>query len=100
MEHSPSHYLFLLQVSTISVSGILIINSIDCGKLQFSVNAVTGKHISLIALKRIFGFEAALFLPSLYTLNLLANYCDYDSWEAYCKQQDKDENLTHKSPLL
>lgn len=100
MEHSPSHYLFLLKVSTISVSGIVIIKPSDCELLQLSVTSATGRHISLIALKRIFGFEKSLFSPSLFTLNLLANYCDFSSWDAYCEQQDEDENLTHKNPLL
>ena len=95
MERAASHYIFLLKVSTISISGIVIVTPRDCETLQTLVASHTGLYISLLALERIFGFEPTRFHPSLHTLNVLAKYCSYESWEAYCHDQDREKNLLH-----
>jgi hypothetical protein len=50
--------------------------------------------MSLIGVKRIFGFKKAKFHPSRYTLDLLAIYCKFDSWSRFCEQQDSDVIVT------
>ena len=95
MERSDLHYLFLLKVSTISVSGIVIVAARDCETLQTLITSHTGLYISLLALERIFGFEPARFTPSLYTLDVLAKYCSYENWESFCHEQDREKNLSH-----
>jgi len=93
MEHSPTHYLFLLKVSTISISGIVITSALDCKIMQEFIIRATGKYISLTSLERIFGFQQAKFGPSIYTLDVLALYCHYPNYQAYCQEQDHDEQL-------
>jgi len=96
MKRSIQHCLFLIKVSTISVSGMVIVKPEDCEAMQSLIISRTGLFISLVALKRIFGFEPAKFPPSLHTLDVLSQYCSYDNWDSYCEEQKKEENLSHK----
>jgi hypothetical protein len=47
----------------------------------------TSQRISETTIKRLYGFALTRFNPSLYTLNTLAIYCNYYSWDDFIKEQ-------------
>jgi len=75
-----------LKQQVLNKAGIKIISPGDCRFLSATISNHTGKQISDTTLKRIFGFTFSKFSPSLYTLNILAEYCGHDGWDAFSKQ--------------
>ena len=55
----------------------------DCYRLALEVKETTGKSVSETTLKRVFGFASSVHQPSIYTLNALAEYCDFESWDHF-----------------
>jgi len=84
-------YLFdTLKQQILAKAGIKAITPGDCRFLSATISINTGKQISDTTLKRIFGFTLSKFSPSQYTLNIMAEYCGYDSWDIFCKQLHND----------
>jgi len=75
-----------LKQHVLAKAGINVISPGDCRFLSATISHKTGKQISDTTLKRIFGFTFSKFSPSEYTLNILAEYCGYYGWDAFCKQ--------------
>lgn len=57
----------------------------------------TRQHISPTTLKRLWGYLSEPAAPRLSTLNLLAQFADYDSWEAFCKEDAEESNPSSSS---
>ena len=57
----------------------------------------TRQHISPTTLKRLWGYLSEPAAPRLSTLNLLAQFADYDSWEAFCKEDAKESSPSSSS---
>lgn len=76
-----------LKLHTLAKTGIINITPMDCRTLSVSIMAKTKLGVSETTLKRLYGFAASKFNPSLFTLNALAAYCGYTGWEAFCTAQ-------------
>lgn len=57
----------------------------DISVLADKVKKVTGREISQITLSRLYGFKKSKFGPSLFALQVLANFCGYESWGKFCE---------------
>ena len=55
--------------------------SADCEFLVLDIESKTGEHIGLNTLKRLLGFIDDEREPRQTTLDVIARYLDYDSWE-------------------
>ena len=55
------------------------------------------QHISPTTLKRLWGYLSEPATPRISTLNLLAQFVDYDSWEAFCKEEDEESSPSQSS---
>ena len=75
-----------LKQQVLNKAGIKTVSPSDCRFLSATISNHTGKQISDTTLKRIFGFTFSKFSPSLYTLNILAEYCGSDGWDTFSKQ--------------
>lgn len=60
-------------------------------ELSLQIADKTKKQVSNSTLKRIFGFAAYSFQPSLYTLNVLAEFAGYDSWTSFLNQHKQQQ---------
>lgn len=70
-------------------AGLTTITPSDCKSLSLAIAKTTKNQISDTTLKRIYGFALSSSLPSHYTLNLLAIYCGYVSWDDFCDRHSK-----------
>ena len=55
--------------------------SSQCEALSEAIFEATGERLSLVTLKRFFGFTTAKVEPRLSTLDILSQYCGYASFE-------------------
>lgn len=55
----------------------------DCYRLALEIKVTTNKSVSETTLKRVFGFASSIHQPSIYTLNALAEYCGFESWDNF-----------------
>jgi hypothetical protein len=58
----------------------------DCKNLSAAIFEKTDKSISETTLKRLLGFAKRSFDFSIYTLEALAAYINYASWESFYEQ--------------
>ncbi|MGF7078381.1 hypothetical protein [Mucilaginibacter sp. UYCu711] len=61
----------------------------ECKALSDRIFKKNGNRISETTFKRIYGFAYSKYSPSLFTLNVLAKYCNYKSWDDFCQKQEK-----------
>ena len=66
----------------------------DCYRLGLEIKAVTNKSVSETTLKRVFGFASSIHQPSIYTLNALAEYCGFESWDHFYTQMEQGKLLS------
>ncbi len=66
----------------------------DCYRLSLEIKSKTHRSISETTIKRIFSFASAMHQPSIYTLNALAEYCGFKSWESFYTYLDQDRRQT------
>ena len=57
------------------------------------------QHISPTTLKRLWGYLPEPSEPRLSTLNLLSEFIGYDSWDAFCNQDQEDVSAA-QAPVL
>ncbi|GAA4089548.1 hypothetical protein [Mucilaginibacter panaciglaebae] len=70
-------------------AGIANILPSECRTLSDRVYKKNGNRISETTFKRIYGFAYSKYSPSLFTLNVLARFCNYKGWEDFCEKQDQ-----------
>jgi PAS domain S-box-containing protein len=87
---TAAHYIVAIKSLTLSVAGIKNLLPADCRMLSFLIIEQSDLGISELTLSRFFGFAASKFPPSAYTLNVLAVYCGYADWEAFCRSVDEE----------
>lgn len=58
----------------------------DCENLAIHISSTCQESISPTTLKRLFGFAQPIANPRAYTLDVLANYLGWSSWEALEKE--------------
>ncbi|NCD72143.1 NACHT domain-containing protein [Mucilaginibacter agri] len=78
-----------LKQEVLDKSDLSTITSSDCQALAYKISKQTKKQISDTTIKRIYGFALSNSVPSVYTLNLLAEYCGYPSWDNFSDQHAK-----------
>lgn len=78
------HDLENLKQCLLDTAGIHSVTPAIFRDLSFLIYKSTKKQVSDSTLKRIFGFAAYTFQPSLYTLNVLAEFCGFASWGEFC----------------
>lgn len=78
------------------IFGKKISNRPDCEALSDSIYSKTKQKISYNTLRRFFGLAGIKSTSSLSanTLDILANYCDYDSYSAFQKKKALQSNLS------
>ncbi|AYL94602.1 hypothetical protein [Mucilaginibacter celer] len=87
---SHPHY-DLLKRKLLAEAGFKSISPADCRAISVLVTNKTRHCISETTLKRIYGFALSRFNPSGFTLDVLAQYCNYNSWKAFCDIKIPDE---------
>jgi hypothetical protein len=76
-------FIVTLQNETLRRFGVTQLLPGNCKALSQVVLDKTGKLISETTLKRFFGFALAQHSFSRYTLNTLAQFCDYKDWDQF-----------------
>ncbi|HWK58062.1 MAG TPA: hypothetical protein VNQ80_12015 [Parapedobacter sp.] len=66
----------------------------DCYRLALEIKGVTNKSVSETTLKRVFGFASSVHQPSIYTLNALAEYCGFESWDVFYTDLEQNKLQT------
>lgn len=79
----------LLKSYVLASSHLTHIEASDCKILSAQISDKTSHTVSETTLKRIYGFAMSKFKPSLFTIDVLSNYCGYKGWEDFCEKQDK-----------
>lgn len=57
----------------------------DCEILAENLELRTGKRIGITTLRRVFGLDSAKNMPSKHTLDTLAAFCGFNSWDTFVK---------------
>lgn len=83
-------YLERLKSLTLNMAGLEAVLPDDCRTISLMIFEKTNLMVGEDALKRFFGFTASKFGPSIFTLNTLAIYCGFESWEAFPKLHSAD----------
>src|ERR1700743_3117068 len=83
----------LLKSEVIKAAGITSITPADCKMLSYVITKKTEQRISETTLKRIYGFAFSKFKPSLFTIDVLARFCDYAGWNDFCQHQEQNLQL-------
>jgi N-acetylneuraminic acid mutarotase len=65
----------------------------DCEALAISISSKTGYHISSSTLKRLLGFVKTVSKPNQYTLDTIAAYLNYNSWDDFKKKEFEDSKF-------
>ncbi|NIG52603.1 NACHT domain-containing NTPase [Chitinophaga sp. Cy-1792] len=76
-------FILTLQKEVLQKFGVEVMSPGECKHLAQSILDSTRQLISETTLKRVFGFAVAQHSFSRFTLNTLAQYCDYKDWEAF-----------------
>ena len=82
-------YFDKLKSLVLEKSKIAQIVPADCYRLGLEIKSATHKSVSETTLKRVFGFASSIHQPSIYTLNALAEYCGFDSWDHFYTQMEQ-----------
>ncbi|MFA6245794.1 MAG: hypothetical protein WC615_02560 [Mucilaginibacter sp.] len=83
-------YYELLKTAVLTETGLSTITPCDCKIISASIFNKTKQSISETTLKRVYGFAYSKFKPSLFTIDVMAKYCGYPSWEDFCLEQDQN----------
>ena len=94
MDVALLHYFEKLKTKLILKSGFERLLPSECKALSDRIFEKTNKRISETTLKRVYGFAHSKFNPSLFTIDAMAQYCDYRGWADFCEKQ---EDLPRKS---
>jgi hypothetical protein len=98
MSKFSTHHIENIKKSIAQISGLSIDIPGDCKRLEMMVFEKTKKQISETTIKRFYGFALAKYDPSLFTLDTLAKYCNYNSWDDFLKVQS-NISANSKTPI-
>jgi PAS domain S-box-containing protein len=90
-----------LKTLVLFASGIKNLSPADCRTISFLIIKKTNLGISETTIKKLYGFALTMFNPSLFTLNALSIFCDFENWEAFCdaKPHSKEPQEGHRGPV-
>lgn len=75
----------LLKKQVLINANLSSVSETDIVILTNKIKKVTKKELSKITLCRLYGLKESKFGPSLFALQVLANFCGYESWEKFCE---------------
>ena len=78
----PNH-LEELKSCVLIAAGIANPVPADCKSISALINKKTRQYVSETTLKRIYGFAYSKFKPSLFTVNTMAQFCDFTDWKDF-----------------
>jgi hypothetical protein len=84
------HYFEKLKSCVLDAAGLANITPCDCKTISNQILTKTKQRISETTLKRVYGFAYSKFKPSLFTIDVLAHFCGYKSWDDFCNEQEKN----------
>ena len=87
-------YFDELKSRVLDKSHVVQIVPADCYRLALEIKSATNKSISETTIKRVFGFASSVHQPSIYTLNALAEYCGFGSWNNFYTQMEQNKLQT------
>jgi hypothetical protein len=90
---SPNQFE-MLKSRVLTNSNIRSITPGDCKALALQIYSKTRLTVSETTLKRVYGFAYSKFKPSLFTIDVLAKYCDFEGWDDFCEKQSKPSILS------
>ncbi|AYL98985.1 hypothetical protein [Mucilaginibacter celer] len=90
MTSFSKYYFEGLKKFVLVEAGLSNIAPADCKTVEAYILEKTKQRVSETTLKRIYGFAYSKFNPSMFTLNTLARYCDYEGWDDFCKKQEAE----------
>jgi len=95
-------FIITLQNEVSKKFGADTITPSDCKRLSDLIRDETTKAVSETTLKRVFGFATTRHSFSRYTLNTLAQYCNYKDWDDFQAQHyiQTDNNELNDSKWL
>lgn len=82
-------YLNHLKHQVEQTFGKKILASADCRDLCMDISQWAGNKISFSTAKRLFNLLKEEHLPSVYTLNILSNYCGFSSFDDFVATQKR-----------
>ncbi|GAA4339835.1 hypothetical protein GCM10023149_50810 [Mucilaginibacter gynuensis] len=85
------HYFEALKTCVLETSGYENIAPCDCKVISLLILNKTKQRISETTLKRVYGFAYCKFKPSLFTIDVLAQYCGYKGWDDFCAKQENKQ---------
>lgn len=68
----------------------------DCDALSAHIRSCCSGRVSPSTLKRLFGFVKGIKEPRLFTLDILANYLNYETWDCMMEKLCRKENAAPK----
>ena len=80
-KNDPDVVLIILKKKIEEKFGEKICYSWQCEVISEAIFEATGERLSLVTLKRFFGFTTAQVEPRLSTLDILSKYCGYANFE-------------------
>jgi hypothetical protein len=83
-------YYEILKTAVLTASELTTITPCDCRIISANIFNKTKQSISETTLKRVYGFAYSKFKPSLFTIDVMAKYCGYSSWEVFCLEQGQN----------
>lgn len=89
MPYFQPHCFENLKKEILKTAGFTNLIPANCRTISLLIEEKTRQKISETTLKRIFGFAYSKFQPSLFTLDAMAKYCDYKSWDDFSEQQEE-----------
>ena len=75
----------LLKKQVLIKANLSSVSEAEIVVLANKIKNITHKELSQITLCRLYGLKESKFGPSLFALQVLANFCGYESWEAFCE---------------
>lgn len=97
MPYFHPYYFENLKKQILKIAGFPNLIPANCRTISLLIENKTRQKISETTLKRVFGFAFSKFQPSLFTLDAMAQFCDYRSWNDFCENQ---EEQTTQSPHI
>lgn len=75
----------LLKQQVLINANLSLLSEAEIVVLASKIKKVTHKELSQITLCRLYGLKESKFGPSLFALQVLANFCGYESWKMFCE---------------
>lgn len=90
MAYFHPYFFENLKKQILKIAGYSNLIPANCKAISALIEAKTKQKISETTLKRVFGFAFSKFQPSLFTLDVMARYCNYRSWNDFCENQEEE----------